>query len=99
MTGGLGRGAGIEYQQVSSPIKEEKETPQYLSPLKNNNNSLARKAGPGNETQDWYRPDLGDIPCATLTRANREKIEMRDREIAEKEAELEEIMESISQRK
>ena len=44
------------------------------------------------ETQEWYKPELGDIPYAPLTRANREKIEQRDREIAEKEAELDEIM-------
>jgi len=47
---------------------------------------------PADETQDWYKPQLGDIPYAPLTRANREKIEMRDREIADKEAELDDIM-------
>ena len=44
------------------------------------------------EGDDWYRPELGEIPYGTLTKANREKIDARDREIAIKEAELAEIM-------
>lgn len=51
------------------------------------------------EGDDWYRPELGEIPYGTLTKANREKIEARDREIAVKEAELAEIMQGIEQRK
>lgn len=48
---------------------------------------------------DWYRPELGEIPYAPLTKANREKIEARDREIAAKEQELEDIMQNIKERK
>ena len=47
-------------------------------------------------SNDWYRPELGEIPYAPLTKANRAKIEARDREIAAKEAELDEIMKSIN---
>ena len=36
------------------------------------------------QTEDWNGPDLGDIPNAPLTKINREKIKIRDREIAEK---------------
>lgn len=43
-------------------------------------------------SNDWYRPELGEIPYAPLTKANRAKIEARDREIAAKEAELDDIM-------
>lgn len=75
-------------RDASSPIREE--AARVLSP--------ARKQ-PIDETQEWYRPELGHIPFAPLTRANREKIEARDREIAQKEAELEEIMAQIGQRK
>lgn len=46
------------------------------------------QAGVGGD-EDWYRPELGDIPLTHLTKANREKIELRDREIEEKELELE----------
>lgn len=42
---------------------------------------------------------MGEIPYGTLTRANREKIDARDREIAIKEAELAEIMQGIESRK
>ena len=56
----------------------------------------ANNAGrPATEGDDWYRPELGEIPYGTLTKANREKIDARDREIAIKEAELAEIMQGI----
>ena len=92
-TTGMGRGFNIEYHRVSSPIKEESHSARHFS--------QGRKPANQNveETQDWYKPDLGEIPYAPLTRANREKIEMRDREIADKEAELDEIMASIARRK
>ena len=52
----------------------------------------ARPLADRTEGDDWYKPELGEIPYAPLTRANREKIEARDREIAAKEQELEDIM-------
>jgi len=65
--------------------------------------SLTKRQGAGQAINDgdseWYRPELGEIPYAPLTKANREKIEKRDKEIADKEAELDEIMASISTRK
>lgn len=45
------------------------------------------QAGAGGD-EDWYKPELGDIPLTHLTKANREKIELRDREIEAKELEL-----------
>ena len=83
--------ADLAYKRVQSPICEE--TRQSGRPQ-----SLNKRPGTtGNDqTEEWYRPELGDIPYAPLTRANREKIEKRDREIATKEAELEEIMKQIN---
>ena len=52
------------------------------------------------EEQQWYRPELGDdIPNVPLTRANRARIAARDEEIVKKEAEMEEVMKVIAQRK
>ena len=83
---------GVSRQRVDSPIREEiTQEARGTSPSK--------KVPGVDQTNDWYRPELGDIPYAPLTKANREKIEKRDREIAAKEAELEEIMQSIEQRK
>lgn len=56
---------------------------------------VANAGRPATEGDDWYRPELGEIPYGTLTKANREKIDARDREIAIKEAELAEIMQGI----
>jgi len=58
-----------------------------------------KQTRPNEQTDEWYKPELGEIPYAPLTKANREKIEKRDAEIAEKEAELEEIRKNIEQRK
>lgn len=58
-----------------------------------------RDGNAANQTEEWYKPELGDIPYAPLTKANREKIEKRDAEIVQKEKELEEIMRQISERK
>ena len=72
-----------------------------IPPYKRVGESPIRENGPGQtagqnrvqtEGEDWYRPELGEIPYGTLTKANREKIDARDREIAIKEAELAEIM-------
>lgn len=90
MTGGV-RGNG-DPVRPPSPIKEE--TAKTVRGI-----SVGAKPTATDETRDWYKPELGEIPQAPLTRANREKIEKRDREIAEKEAELEKIMSSINQRK
>ena len=86
------------FRRVTSPIREETTTMQSgrgaVTERRHGGPSAA--GGLNNEDQeDWYRPELGEIPYAPLTRANREKIEKRDREIAEKEAELAEIMENI----
>ena len=51
------------------------------------------------ESAEWYKPDLGEIPYAPLTKEKRMKIEARDMEIAEKERELEEILQNINARK
>lgn len=48
---------------------------------------------------EWYKPDLGDIPIAPLTRKNREKIHARELQIQEKEAELDEILKAINIKK
>lgn len=84
------------FKRVSSPIKEE--TMQSGRGV-----SLTKRQGAGHAINDgdseWYRPELGEIPYAPLTKANRAKIEKRDKEIADKEAELDEIMTSINSRK
>ena len=74
-------------QHVDSPIREET--------MQNGQ----KQTRPNEQTDEWYKPELGEIPYAPLTKANREKIEKRDAEIAEKEAELEEIRKNIEQRK
>lgn len=88
-------GMGDLGRPVNTPILEESIRPNRLS-------SPAKHAGgaKGADGQDdWYRPELGEIPYAPLTKANRAKIEKRDQEIAAKEQELDEIMESINSRK
>ena len=75
--------------RVDSPIKEETMQSGAMK-------GLTRRGGADQTNGDWYRPELGDIPHVPLTKANREKIEKRDKEIAEKEAELDQIMESIN---
>ena len=83
---------GLSRQRVGSPIREEiTQEARGTSPSK----KIGGAGGADQTNNDWYRPELGDIPYAPLTKANREKIEARDREIAAKEAELEEIMHSI----
>jgi hypothetical protein len=80
-------------QRVDSPIREEtmQNGTRGMSPNK--------QTHANEQTEEWYKPELGEIPYAPLTKANREKIEKRDAEIAEKEAELEEIRKNIEQRK
>ena len=81
-------------QRAESPFKMD--PPASFRP----SSPRKREAGDGDEeAEDWYRPDIGEIPYAPLTRANREKIAKRDAEIAAKEAELTSIMEQIEQRK
>ena len=71
-----------------APFGKRGAAPGAESPTRDN-------ARPATEGDDWYRPELGEIPYGTLTKANREKIDARDREIAVKEAELAEIMQGI----
>lgn len=90
-------GMGDLGRPVNTPIQEERESvrPNRLaSPAKNHQTT---KGADGQD--DWYRPELGEIPYAPLTKANRAKIEKRDQEIAAKEQELDEIMASINSRK
>lgn len=51
------------------------------------------------DSDDWYKPELGDIPYAPLTKEKRMKIEARDLEISAKQTELEEILVNINARK
>lgn len=78
---------------VDHPIAEGRAGARETSPQKG--------GGGGNpdQTNDWYKPELGNIPYAPLTKKNREKIEKRDAEIVQKEKELEDIMRSINERK
>ncbi len=91
-------GAGINHRHVDSPIKEETMMSTSARPISPRRGGNAA-GGDGDQSNDWYKPELGEIPYAPLTKANRAKIDARDREIAAKEAELDEIMKSINIRK
>lgn len=81
-----------------SPIREKSERSTSHPNLKQvfTNPSSQNKV----VDDDLYRPELGSIPKTTiLTRQNRERIEARDRQIADKEVELAQILETIEQRK
>ena len=60
---------------------------------------LANNQNQNNDSEEWYRPELGDIPYAPLTKEKRAKIEARDQEIAQKEQELDQILQNINARK
>lgn len=63
-------------------ITATSQTARAKSPRKVANFAAAGAGGERGDSEEWYKPELGDIPYAPLTKEKRAKIELRDQEIA-----------------
>ena len=72
-------GISPDYKLVNSTIREENTVNMQNRPFSKSRTNANDKQAPADQNEDWYRPDLGDVSNVTLTKVNREKIEMRDR--------------------